>query len=488
MRSLTAALSGAASFPGWFNHADWRFNYQNYSLPAGATRLKNAGLSVQIDGQTRPFWKSSFLARVGGLLQGGNMQSGVLPADLLPPQTISNAAYGSLKGYLGLSSRTNHNVFSASYGLELGSVRPYAQIDWLKHIGDVTDEFWISIGDHKPLEVESRFTIGSIQVLHSIPLSARFFGGNDEQFFVPGDSWQIRDAPVIRAIPANRFYLTSQGAGADRFASINLTVAYPVKSHPIMPKDLSADQEFNRLLQAQIISAASVEQNYYSWKDPHFGAALNKLPDLKQLLDALQMAVNTVQAKLPGSLQGEIADCTTSIGVAAFDVTNTQAAKGLAQYGDLSALLPVDSDDLKSVEDTCEGELNQQLNDASIRTATAAVDAARTAILNDFNAIDQNLAAQKAANDIAFVSRTLNTLFKDLNIFSVSPVAVFDMASIGPAKGTLGGNRIGPGGGVRLELASYVNFTLGYAWNVNRQPGEGNGALFFSINVRDLFH
>jgi hypothetical protein len=140
------------------------------------------------------------------------------------------------------------------------------------------------------------------------------------------------------------------------------------------------------------------------------------------------------------------------------------------------------------VQDACVGEVNQQLNDSGIRAAAAAVDAAGAAILSDFNAIDQKAAAQKAANDIAFVKRTLNTLFKDLNIFSVGPVAVFDAASIGPARGGLGGNRIGPGGGIRLELASYVNFTLGYAWNVDRQPGEGKGALFFSIGVRDLFH
>ena len=83
-------------------------------------------------------------------------------------------------------------------------------MDWRKHIGDVADQFWIPIGDHKPLEVESRFTSGGIQIPHSIPLAARFFGGNGsgsgEEFFIPGDSWQIRDEPVIRAIPANRFY------------------------------------------------------------------------------------------------------------------------------------------------------------------------------------------------------------------------------------------------------------------------------------------
>ena len=487
MRFLSAALSGSANLLGWLKHADWRVNYRSYSEPAGATRLEAGTLSGQIDVETRPFWKGNFLARFGGLLQGGNMQS-TLPVGLLPPQTVAGSGYGSLKGVVGLSSRTTHNVFSVSYGLELGSVGPSAQIDWRKHIGDVVDEFWIPIGDHKPLEVESRFTAGGIQVPHSIPLPARFFGGNGDQYFVPGDSWQISDAPVIRAIPANRFYLTGEGAGADRFASTNLTFSYPVKSRPIMPEDLSTDPEFNSILHGQIVSATSLEQNYYAWKDPNFGAAMNGLPNLKQLLNTLQSAVNTAQAAHPGQMQDQFADCTTNISTAAFDVDSALGTKGSAQYGDLSALLPVDSDDLKSVQDACVGEVNQQLGDPGIRTAAAAVDGARTTVLNYFNAIDQKLAAKKAADDIAFVNRTLNTLFKDLNIFSVSPVAVFDTAWIGPARGALGGTRIGPGGGVRLELASYVNFTLGYAWNVNRQPGEGEGALFFSIGIRDLFH
>ena len=488
LRSLAAALSGSANFVGWLRHAEWRLNYQNSSLPAAVTRLQNADLSGQVDGESRAFWRSSFLARFGGLIQGGNMQSGALPVGLLPPQTISNAGYGSLKGYLGLSSRTSHNVLSASYGLELGSVGPSAQVNWRKHIGDVVDKFWIPIADHKPLEVESRLTFGGIQVLHSVPLPARFFGGGGEQFFMPGDSWQIRDVPVIRAIPANRFYLTGQGVGGDRFTSINLTFAYPVKSHPIMPKDLSTDQEFDKLLHAQIVSAASVEQNYYTWKDTHFAAAFKKLPELKLLLEALQKAVDVAQATHSSQMLDQFSDCTSSIGVAAFDVTSSLQAKGVAQYGGLSALLPVDTDDLKSVQDACVGDLNQQLDDPAIRSAAAAVEAARAAILKDFEAIDQNLAAKKAANDVAFVNRTLNTLFKDLNIFSVSPVAVFDTASIGPAMGGLGGTRIGPGGGIRLELVSYVNFTLGYAWNVDRQPGEGKGALFFSVDVRDIFH
>jgi hypothetical protein len=39
-----------------------------------------------------------------------------------------------------------------------------------------------------------------------------------------------------------------------------------------------------------------------------------------------------------------------------------------------------------------------------------------------------------------------------------------------------------------VELASSATFTLGYAWNVDHKPGEGDGALFFAIGIRDLFH
>ena len=275
--------------------------------------------------------------------------------------------------------------------------------------------------------------------------------------------------------------MTAQGAGADRFTSVNLTVSYPVKSQPIMPRDLSQDPEFSRLLHGQIVSATSADQNYYTWKDPHFVAAFGKLQNLAKLLDALQTATNAAQAAHPGQLPDQFSDCAVNIGTAVFYVQSALADKGLAQYGDLSALLPapMGSDGLQSVQDACVGEVNQQLNDPGIGAAASAVEASGAAIMMDFNAIDQKAAARKAANDIAFVRRTLDTLFKDLNIFSVGPVVVFDAASIGPARGALGGNRIGPGGGIRLELASYVNFTLGYAWNVSRQPGEGKGACFF---------
>jgi hypothetical protein len=492
MRSASTAISGSASPLGPIQLWNWRLNYANDSTPAGSMTLSKANGSGQFDAQTRPFWNGAVFARFGALAERGIMQSATqitTTTTVLPPNTVASAAYGSLKGFAGLSSRTGHNTLSVSYGLEFGSIGPSARVDWRKHIGDVVDEFWIPLGDHKPLEVESRFTAGAIQVPHTIPLAARFFGGNGDGYFIPGDSWQIRDVPVIRAIPANQFYRTGQGAGADQFAAVNLTLSYPVKHEPIMPKDLSTDPEFNQLMAAQIVSAASAEQNYYSWKDPHFAMASAELPKLAGLLDTLDNAVNAAQTAHPDLLPDEFSDCSTQLFTASFNAKAARDEKKVAQYGDVAVLLPADpEDDLKAVHDSCAVALNGQLKDAAVAAGAADVDAEGAKMFGFFNAIDQKGAAAKAANDIAFVKRTLNTVFKDLNIFSISPVFVFDAATIGPASGPLGGTRIGPGGGVRLELASYVNFTLGYAWNVDHKVNEDKGAVFFSIGTRDLFH
>jgi hypothetical protein len=490
MRQVSAAVHGSRDFQKWVNHGEWLVNYTNQSVPAGITRLAQSSLSGQLDGQTRTFLNEAVFVRFGAQLQGGNMQSAPLPAGSLPPKTVANSGYGALKSYFGLSSRSSRNVMSISYGLELGSTGPYSQVGWVKQIGDVVDEWWTPIGDHKPLEVESRVTFGAIQVPHAVPLAALFFAGNADHYFIPGDAWQIRDVPVIRAIPANRFYLTSQGVGADRFADINLTVSYPVKSYPIISKELSTDKDFNQLLQGQIKSAAAVDQNYYAWKDKHFAAARSNIPQLQQQLATLQKAVKDAQTGKPQEMEEDFESCSDNVAMAIFYAKQAQDDKGSAQYGELRALIPADADGdaLGQVQQACVAGLNQQLNDPGIRSAAAAVEASRTAILDEYNAIDQRAATKNAAADIAFVNRTLNTLFKDFNIFSIGPLGVFDAASIGPSKGSLGGSRIGPGGGLRVELASSATFTVGYAWNVNHMPGEGDGALFFSIGVRDLFH
>ena len=153
-------------------------------------------------------------------------------------------------------------------------------------------------------------------------------------------------------------------------------------------------------------------------------------------------------------------------------------------------MLSDDPDEIQllKVNTACETDLNGALRDASISGATNRVETLRKAMTAEFKQIDEDRAQKQATDEMAFTRRTLNTLFNDVNIYSISPVFVFDVARIGARNGAFGGTRYGPGAGIRFELATTAHFTLGYAWNVNRDPAKGRGNIFFAIGVRDLFH
>ncbi|MDT7605370.1 MAG: hypothetical protein QOF61_3367 [Acidobacteriota bacterium] len=94
---------------------------------------------------------------------------------------------------------------------------------------------------------------------------------------------------------------------------------------------------------------------------------------------------------------------------------------------------------------------------------------------------------RRALNDVAYTARILDVTFRELNLVSVSPVAMFDAARIGAR--TIhgdGGTRYGVGGGLRLSVVS-LDLTAGYSWNTRRQAGEGRGAFVFSLDISDLF-
>jgi hypothetical protein len=140
------------------------------------------------------------------------------------------------------------------------------------------------------------------------------------------------------------------------------------------------------------------------------------------------------------------------------------------------------------VAKACSSDLNTTLGgDAAIAASSASLDSLHKNMESEFSQIDQGKASAQAEQTMAFPRRTLNTIFNEVNIYSVSPVFVFDVAKIGPEQAGVAGVRLGPGAGLRLELASTAHFTIGYAWNVRQGPGEGSGTVFFSIGVRDIF-
>jgi hypothetical protein len=89
---------------------------------------------------------------------------------------------------------------------------------------------------------------------------------------------------------------------------------------------------------------------------------------------------------------------------------------------------------------------------------------------------------------MAFIHQTVNTVVDEMNFVSISPIAIFDMARIGPQASSAGGGfRYGVGGGARFTLLDTIRLDAGYAVNPKPKPWEGRGAAFFSLEVIPLF-
>jgi hypothetical protein len=123
MREASLALAGSAEPSGSIEHLDWRLNYFESDNPANSADLRRAQLSAQFSAATRPLAGGNVTFRFGSGLEGGNLH-GTFAAGQLPADTVPGAGYGALKLYAGVASRLTHNVFSATYGLELGSIGP----------------------------------------------------------------------------------------------------------------------------------------------------------------------------------------------------------------------------------------------------------------------------------------------------------------------------------------------------------------------------
>ena len=484
--SISVAADGAFdSTTGPVGHAEWRLDFRNFLVPTGEASLSGGRLALQFLAVSHPLRIGTL--RAGMTAEGGSQQSG-FQATQLDPRTLARAPYSSMKFYGGFTGNHRSQAFEIAYGLELGSTDSSFHGDWRKHLADVAHDGWWEIGDHRLLEIEQRGTSGAIQVLRDIPVGERFFGGNREEQFIYGETWQLRSGPFIRSIPAYRLSMTSAGAGADRFLSYNLTVALTAWRRPLVPPELGNDAEFKQKLEGALTSSTNILQVAYTSQDSHFLQILSILPQLQAKLEALKQAASKATANSPSSLQGTVGACSEAIDSSLNYVKHARADKPAQAYGSVLELLPDNEGDLAATVTACGTNLNGQIHDPAVAAATNDVDGLNKQVQQLSGSIDQKAATAKANADMSYVRRTLDIILNQMNITSVSPVGIFDVAHIGPAANIpYSGTRYGVGGGLRFTLASTVSFTGGYAWNPVRRPGEGAGALFFSLTTRNLF-
>jgi len=241
-------------------------------------------------------------------------------------------------------------------------------------------------------------------------------------------------------------------------------------------------------LDSQMKSATSIVRTGYLTKEEHFQAAAAQLDSVKSSLAALSDAVTDAQKSRPGQFTQLFTACTSAIKTASRRTQAALAASEGDKYGSVAALLSADpmEDRLHKVQQACVAGLNAELHDDNIAARAAALESLHTEMERSFAAINESTASAQADAEMKYVKTTMNTLMHQVNLFSISPVAIFDVAHLGPANSALG-TRYAVGGGVRAGLVSHVEFTLGYAANPKRLPGEGKGALFFGMQLKDVF-
>jgi hypothetical protein len=492
------------------NHLEYSLGYRYRDEPADGLRLREGKLAAQFFAASKPLGAHKVVLRYGLSLEGGNQQTGPLIAPA-SEHALANSGYGSLKTYFGATMRASQWALAGSYGLQAGTHGASADVDFVKHLADVSFTARLLPGGaaattgatprgefNKPFDIEARFTAGKIQRLGSIPVVERFFGGNEAQDFITGDDWRIRSAPFIRSIPQNR--LNAAGVlgpiGGTGFYSFNLTLARPVWGYPLVPRELRDDPEFDRQLQSQMKSARKTLALWHKTKLPAFRELLGNLDTLIANLNGLNSQLDSLSQNAQGDLSDQLDDAKDSVGFASFtlgeilkraNATDPQSIGEGFNEGDLVIVLknkiPGEvSESVNAVIETLRQNGAQQ-QATQLSSARDALQELQKKLLAAFQAIDNTAAERQADEDMAAVNPVLKAFLHELNLVSVSPVFIFDAARLWPDRN---GTRFGIGGGVRVTLVNF-NVTVGYAVNPNPRPREGHGALVFSMDITELF-
>lgn len=491
-QEATGAVTGSFS-PERFGNVSWQLGYVYNSRPTGQADIGESRFDGRIVATTHALGMLGTVIRFGGQLEGGSLRSGYSAREL-GQGILGGTSYGAVRLFAGTAFGTQHTSVRVSGGTMFGGNGGFGG-DWRKFIGDASFEGWVPIADHRPMQIEARFTAGGLatHVGGSVPVSQRFFGGNMQQAFLDGDEWDFRANPVIRGIPAQRFNDTRDGPGADRFYALNLTAAPVIWRRPILPKEVSESAE---LKQAIDVGWGRMESNTalaLITKGPQYAATKAVLPAVKQMLDGLNAALTAAAPSITAANKTEFAACTASVRLAMRRLVSAlNEAPDFsedARYGFISLLVGERDKMLLHAVETCGVKLSPVFPNSDVATAVNALSAEVATMRVAYDKIDRVGASRASELIYRYPKRVFSTIMQDLNIWSVAPVAIFDTARIWPERTAYSGLRYGVGGGLRFTLVSHANFTVGYVKNLHRQvPREGSGALFFSIHVTELFN
>ena len=508
-------MSGSRS-PGSvaISQLEYGVRYKYSDLPAGDNRLRAGLVQAHFFGATSALGSKGVILRYGASLEGGNQQTDLESATGID-ESQADSGYGGLKTYLGATLRTKIFSMAASYGLQLGARGASSDLDFVKHVGDAAlNARWLLGGKpgefHKAITLEAQLTGGAIKTLGALPVAQRFFGGNVARDFIEGDTWRIRSGPFIRSIPENRLNSGSTlgPIGGTGFYSANLTLALPVWGYPLVPPEMAKDPEFPGVLASSKETARKLLVFRHLNDIPTFNSIIAGLKPVRDELKELDAAIGTLPWPCPSDppddrpdIQEEtcsVKDLVTILGQQLEDENKGELPGKLGDMLKAGDASPTCVDDetcsrLKMLRAGLESS-SGLLRPAGFTQVADTFDRVRNSLETQqpplaaaFNVIEASPEKQEAerlgTEDMKQLEAVLDTFINELNWIAVSPVAVFDVARLWPDRN---GTRFGLGGGVRLSVVNF-NMTVGYAFNPNPKVGEGRGAVFFSMDVTDLF-
>jgi hypothetical protein len=490
-------LSGSAN-PAheYLDKVSWRLGDDYYDVRAGSDGLTKALLGIQFFSASKEL-RSTYTLRFGAEIGGGHVQDAT--------HFSLNSSYGEAKILTGVEIRRAQLTAAGSYGFEAGVPFSASTGVFEKHIFDARFAWtysplpeWIRSGGksaddrlkfigavHRPLSVEGQFNAGFFSGSSQIPSVERFLGGNQKGLFIPGQNWDMQAQPFIRSISENQLGLDTgvNAVGGTRFYSSNWTLGKAVWGKSLMPQGF-LDKEFLGILDGGMNTARGELSDSYFSKDPRIKSAPGLVVGTQNELESLKEKV----AKLPSPLQSVKA-------MKDFNLNwrgALETAKSIAN-GRLNSVPRLIHTNIPAVEKAlidlaaAATNLHDQASADDLGTWRSSLDEQLHLLETGWAGLNiqtvRNDADAWADQDLAPAKHVLNSIFYQLNVYSISPVVSFDIARVWPEQH---GTRLGIGGGVRLSLVN-ANFTAGYAGNPTRAGTEGPGAFFFSLDYTNLF-
>ncbi len=470
----TFAIEGSRDFGPRADSMFWTLAYDYSNGPSGGRDLRRSRGRAQFHALL-PALSESIVTRIGSAFEFGNQTSSF---DVeAASNTLASASYSSAKVFVGATGRTLRHAFAASYGLQLGSTAGGKSLDYYKHIADIAWEYRRPFADHRSLELETALMLGKMIVPGNVPVGERFFGGNVAMPFVQAEDWRIRAAPLIRSMPNRGLSRLSQEAnlGGENYFALNLTLAATAWRLPLLPPEISREPDFDMALRVAKGGALGAMIGEYQADVPR---TADEVEMLKQIADAVPPIVSQLEQLEIENSDTDWFDCTFITA----DIKDT-SKKLQSERGVVGQV----TDSTEEAITACREE--QKISEEQAESLFGDLLALVQKLQAGFDARPDVIAATaRARREFKLPNRAIDAFTNEMNLLSISPLAIFDAARIGPqASAAGGGMRYGVGAGVRFGLASHVNFDIGYAFNPDAKPWEGRGAFFFSMRFLELF-